>query len=180
VLQEASAARSAIRVDRGRTGLGQACSTTSYGPVRAVGIRGRTMRTFRARTERNRADAGPDTLDAAPRGACRLGPGLINIHRVAHRQPCARRPISTRPTRRRRWSRGGARAAGPAAPRLSICSSRLTRPKRGNLALRSVSTAALHAAAARAETCPALTHRLFMRAFRPSRRASDAVVDAVK
>ena len=58
------------------------------------------------------------------------GRGLVNIHRVAHRQPCAARRRSRRARRAGRHLRGGARrGAAPAAWRRSTCSSRRTAPR---------------------------------------------------
>jgi len=97
------------------------------------------MRTSTARTEREialtRDLTGPVTAPRR-RGACRLGPGLDQIHRVARTaQAVCSGSRSTPRSAGRAMSRRAEAARCGCAESSPICSSRITAPKRANLAI---------------------------------------------
>ena len=94
------------------------------------------------------------------------GRGLVNIHRVAHREPCAADVDLESPDAPARSPRRRSSAGAPAAWRRSTCSSRPTaRSPATSRCARCPPAACSSAAASRRRLLPVLTTGAFMRAF---------------
>ena len=169
VLQEGEALRGGnIGLIAAGTGLGQALLHNIDGRfVPSASEAGHAD--FAARTEREIALTRDLTVRYGRADVEHVvsGRGLLNIHRVAHHEPCAarcrsrRRPTRPPPFRRRRWS-----GDAPAAWRRSTCSSRRTAPSRAtSRCARSRPAGCIIGGGIAPKILPALTTGAFMRAF---------------
>ena len=132
-------ARRQHRADRRRHRAWRGAAALRQRPLHPVAVGGRACRLGRAHRARHRAArAISRPATAAPKSSTSYraaGCSTSIASRTQH--PCAAGVDLRRPRKRRQRSpRRPSNAVAPAASRRSICSSRLTAPKPGNLALR--------------------------------------------